>query len=165
MARERRQAGKGEAMTDDTRWQSDRFGAAARGENPMFVAPLATGLVFLHDAQFLPGWCVLFARPEIGRLEDLDHDRAGDFLGDMARLGRALSAVCRPRRINYAIYGNTAPVLHAHVVPRYDWEPPERITQPVWTYPAGQWRDPPLDYEASQHAPLRDRIRAALLLA
>jgi diadenosine tetraphosphate (Ap4A) HIT family hydrolase len=152
-------------MTDNSHWQSDRFGAAARGENPMFVAPLGTGLVFLHDAQFLPGWCVLFARPEIGRLEDLAHDRAQDFLGDMTRLGRALSAVCRPRRINYAIYGNTAPVLHAHVVPRYDWEPPDRITQPVWTYPVDHWRDPPLDYEASQHAPLRDQIRAALLEA
>jgi diadenosine tetraphosphate (Ap4A) HIT family hydrolase len=152
-------------MTDNTHWQSDRFGAAARGENPMFVARLATGLVFLHDAQFLPGWCVLFARPEIGRLEDLGPDRARDFLSDMARLGRAVSAACRPRRINYAIYGNTAPVLHAHVVPRYDSEPAARITEPVWTYPTDLWRNPPLDYAASEHAPLRDKIRAALLEA
>jgi diadenosine tetraphosphate (Ap4A) HIT family hydrolase len=152
-------------MTDDAHWQSDRLGAAARGEHPMFVASLASGLVFLHDAQFLPGWCVLFARPEIGRLEDLERDRANDFLGDMARLGRALSVACRPRRLNYAIYGNTAPVLHAHVVPRYDWEPLDRITQPVWTYPTNQWRNPPLADSGSQYAPLRDKIRAALLEA
>lgn len=151
-------------MTDKADWKKDRFGAAARGENPMFVAPLAAGLVFLHDAQFLPGWCVLFARPETGRLEDLDPDRARRFLDDMARLGRALAASCRPRRVNYAIYGNTAPVLHAHVVPRYDWEPADRVTQPVWTYPAQAWRDPRLDDPAS-HAPLRDKIRAALLEA
>jgi diadenosine tetraphosphate (Ap4A) HIT family hydrolase len=150
-------------MTDNSSWQSDRFAAAARGENPMFVARMTTGLVFLHDAQFLPGWCILFAQPEIGKLEDLPPDRARDFLGDMAKLGRAVSRACAPRRVNYAIYGNTAPVLHAHVVPRYDWEPADRITQPVWTYPVERWRDMPLDYDPAQHAALRDKIRAALM--
>jgi diadenosine tetraphosphate (Ap4A) HIT family hydrolase len=150
-------------MTDNSSWQSDRFAAAARGENPMFVARMTTGLVFLHDAQFLPGWCILFAQPEIGKLEDLPRDRARDFLGDMAKLGRAVSRACAPRRVNYAIYGNTAPVLHAHVVPRYDWEPADRITQPIWTYPVERWRDMPLDYDPAQHAALRDKIRAALM--
>jgi diadenosine tetraphosphate (Ap4A) HIT family hydrolase len=149
-------------MTDNSSWQADRFAAAERGENPMFVARMATGLVFLHDAQFLPGWCVLFARPQVGKLEDLSDASAGDFLGDMARLGRAVARACRPRRVNYAIYGNTAPVLHAHVVPRYDWEHADRIAQPVWTYPVEQWRDMPLDYDPAQHAALRDRIGAAL---
>lgn len=149
-------------MPDNSSWQSDRIGAALRGENPMFVVQMATGLVFLHDAQFLPGWCVLFAQPPVGKLEELDDGRVRDFLGDMARLGRAVSTACRSRRINYAIYGNTAPVLHAHVVPRYDGEPVDRITQPVWTYPAEQWRDMPLDYDPARYATLRDKIRAAL---
>ena len=149
-------------MTDNSSWQSDRFAAAERGANPMFVARMATGWVFLHDAQFLPGWCVLFATPQVGKLEELSDDGARDFLGDMAKLGRAVSAACRPRRVNYAIYGNTAPVLHAHVVPRYDWEPAERITQPIWTYPTEQWRDMPLDYDPARHTSLRDKIRAAL---
>jgi diadenosine tetraphosphate (Ap4A) HIT family hydrolase len=149
-------------MTDNSHWQRDRFASAARGENPMFVARMATGLVFLHDAQFLPGWCVLFATPQVGKLEELPPDTARDFLGDMAKLGRAVSRACAPRRVNYAIYGNTAPVLHAHVVPRYDWEPPDRITQPVWTYPVERWRDMPLDYDPAQHAALRDELRAAL---
>ena len=149
-------------MTDNSAWQKDRFGAAARGENPMFLARMASGLVFLHDAQFLPGWCVLFAEPAIARLEDLPRERRTVFLDDMGRLGEALTRVVRPRRVNYAIYGNTSPVLHAHVVPRYDWETAERVTQPVWTYPAAQWRDMPLDYDPGQHAGLRDRLRAAL---
>jgi diadenosine tetraphosphate (Ap4A) HIT family hydrolase len=149
-------------MTDNSSWQSDRIGAAERGENPMFVARMASGLVLLHDAQFLPGWCVLFATPPAPRLEDLADDPARDFLGDMAALGRAVTRVCAPRRINYAIYGNTSPVLHAHIVPRYDWERADRVTQPVWTYPTAQWRDMPLDYDPRPHAALRDRIRAAL---
>ena len=148
---------------DNSAWQSDRLGAAERGENPMFVGRMPSGFVFLHDTQFLPGWCILFAAPPAGRLEDLPPERSQAFLADMATLGKAVSAVCRPRRVNYAIYGNTAPVLHAHVVPRYDWEPPDRITQPVWTYPTAQWRDMPLDHNPAAHAVLRDRIRAALL--
>lgn len=149
-------------MTDNSSWQSDRFGAAERGENPMFVGRMPGGLVFLHDAQFLPGWCVLFARPPVGKLEELDDAAARDFLGDMARLGRAVSAACKPRRVNFAIYGNTSPVLHAHVIPRYDWEPADRVTQPVWTYPTAQWRDMALDYDPAQHQALRERLRTAL---
>ncbi|HEY7990747.1 MAG TPA: HIT family protein [Stellaceae bacterium] len=149
-------------MTDNSSWQSDRIASAQRGDNPMFVGRMATGLVFLHDAQFLPGWCVLFAQPQVGKLEELDEARARDFLGDMARLGRAVSAACHPRRVNFAIYGNTAPVLHAHVVPRYEWEAADRITQPVWTYPTEKWRDMRLDYDPAQYGALRDKIRAAL---
>jgi diadenosine tetraphosphate (Ap4A) HIT family hydrolase len=149
-------------MTDNTSRRQDRVVAAPGGDNPMFVAAMSSGLVFLHDAQFLPGWCVLFARPEIGKLEELPAARAGEFLADMARLGRAVSAACRPRRINYAIYGNTAPVLHAHVIPRYDWEPADRVTQPVWTYPVAQWRDMPLDYDPAPHVAIREAIGAAL---
>ena len=147
---------------DNSGWQKDRIASALRGENPMFVATMASGLVFLHDAQFLPGWCVLFARPAVGRLEDLPRDRRAAFLDDMGMLGEALARVVTPRRVNYAIYGNTSPVLHAHVVPRYDWEPADRITQPVWTYPVEQWRDLPLDYDPGRHMALRDRLRAAL---
>jgi diadenosine tetraphosphate (Ap4A) HIT family hydrolase len=147
---------------DNTSWQKDRIASAERGENPMFVARMATGLVFLHDAQFLPGWCVLFALPEVGRLEDLDDAPRNRFLADMGRLGRAVAAALTPRRINYAIYGNTAPVLHAHVIPRYDWEPAERVTQPVWTYPTDRWRDVPLDYDPAAYAATRDAIRDAL---
>jgi len=149
-------------MTDNSTWQRDRIGAAERGENPMFVARLATGLAFLHDAQFLPGWCVLFAVPQVGRLEDLPDGRARDFLADMARLGRAVSAACGPRRVNYAIYGNAAPVLHAHVMPRYDWEPADRVKDAVWTYPPARWRDLPLDYDPTAHVATRDAIAAAL---
>lgn len=149
-------------MTDNSFWMNDRIGAAERGENPMFVAKMATGLVFLHDAQFLPGWCVLWSWPEAPRLEDLPDAARNRFLADMGVLGRAVAAAVKPRRVNYAIYGNAAPVLHAHVCPRYDWEPPERVTQPIWTYPVEQWRDMPLDYDPAAHAATRDAIRDAL---
>jgi diadenosine tetraphosphate (Ap4A) HIT family hydrolase len=59
------------------------------------------------------------------------------FLSDMSRLGDALLKVTRAVRINYAIFGNQDPALHAHVIPRYAEEPePLRSAQP-WAYDWG----------------------------
>jgi hypothetical protein len=38
--------------------------------------------------------------------------------------------------------GNTDAFLHAHVWPRYDWEPADRVGHLVWLYPAANWSDP-----------------------
>ncbi|MGH6988255.1 MAG: HIT family protein [Stellaceae bacterium] len=149
-------------MTDNTSRQPDHVGATPGGDNPMFVARLASGLVFLHDAQFLPGWCVLLAVPRVARLEDLEDAPRDRFLADMGVLGRAVAAAMAPRRINYAIYGNAMPLLHAHVIPRYDWEPADRVTQPVWTYPAAQWQNAPADTDPADRVKTKNAIRAAL---
>lgn len=64
------------------------------------------------------------------------------------------------RRINVEILGNRDPVLHAHIWPRYEWEPPELVGLPVWLYPPGRWRDP-----ATALGPAHDGLRAALMTA
>lgn len=51
------------------------------------------------------------------------------------RTGSARRCGARPRAINYEILGNGLPCLHAHVFPRYAWEPEERRKGPVWLYP------------------------------
>jgi diadenosine tetraphosphate (Ap4A) HIT family hydrolase len=43
------------------------------------------------------------------------------FLRDMSLRGEAVEAVCSPQRVNYEIFGNADPFLHAHVLPRYAW--------------------------------------------
>jgi hypothetical protein len=52
---------------------------------------------------------------------------------------------------------NTDEFLHAHVWPRYDWEPAERVTKPVWLYPAEFWTLPSV-----RLGPQHDELRAAL---
>jgi len=49
-------------------------------------------------------------------------------------LGDALTTTLNPLRINYAIYGNLEPALHAHVIPRYSHEPEALRTQQPWAY-------------------------------
>jgi len=78
----------------------------------------------------------------LGFLVDLPPDRQLLFLEDMAVLGRAVAAVCGRRdpefrRINLEIQGNTDAFLHAHVTPRYGWEPEDIVGWPAalhhWT--------------------------------
>ncbi|AEV84824.1 diadenosine tetraphosphate hydrolase [Actinoplanes sp. SE50] len=126
-------------MTD---WRADRTGSALRGQNPTVLARLTAGFAVIGDSQFLPGYCVLITDdPAADRLTDLPRPRRLAFLADMDLLGEAVATVChrhdpRFRRVNYAILGNLDPFLHAHVHPRYDWEPPDLINGPATHYPA-----------------------------
>jgi diadenosine tetraphosphate (Ap4A) HIT family hydrolase len=80
------------------------------------------------------------------------------FLADMSVLGDALLEVTGAIRINYAIFGNLDPALHAHVFPRYADEPESLRTQQPFAH---DWtRAPPFD--TATHAGLIERIRAAL---
>lgn len=80
----------------------------------------------------------------------------------MERLGEAVEVACTAmdpafRRVNLEILGNTDAYLHAHVWPRYQWEPPDVIGHPVWAYPMSHWSDPSHEL-GPQHDELRRRI-------
>ncbi len=63
-----------------------------------------------------------------------------------------------PLRINYAIFGNVEPALHAHVIPRYRHEPEPLRTQHPWAY---DWNAAPA-FDAVAAAPLIKALRAEL---
>jgi diadenosine tetraphosphate (Ap4A) HIT family hydrolase len=146
-------------------WKRDRIGSAARGENPTVLLRMHSGFAVIGDTQYLPGYCLLLASPEANHLSDLPFDRRREFLFDMSLLGEAIEAVCRPhglRRMNYEILGNTDTYLHAHVFPRYEWEPAEYIGGPVWRYPSAVRTDPRQQYADATHGQLRQEITARL---
>lgn len=151
-------------MTQVTHWREDRIGSALRGENPTVLRRLPGGFAVIGDVQWLPGYCVLLTDdPAIGRLTDLPRPQRLVFLDSMERLGEAVERACAEldpafRRINLEILGNTDPYLHAHIWPRYEWEPPEIVGRPVWRYPIERWSDP-----ASALGPRHDPLRAAIL--
>ncbi|MGW3294216.1 HIT family protein [Streptomyces sp. enrichment culture] len=148
-------------MTGD--WRTDRIGAALRGENPTVLRRLASGFAVIGDVQFLPGYSVLLVdQPGVQRLSDLPKARRLSFLSDMDRLGEAVERVCRRldpgfRRVNLEILGNTDPFLHAHVWPRFAWEPAELVSKPVWLYPADRWSD-----EGFRLGPRHDVLREGI---
>jgi diadenosine tetraphosphate (Ap4A) HIT family hydrolase len=108
--------------------------AAVAGALPRVVARLASGWAVLGDPQILPGYALLLPDPVVPDLNALAGKARQQFLDDMARLGDAVLAVTGAERLNYEILGNVEPALHAHVIPRYAWEPPARRRTTVWLH-------------------------------
>ncbi len=148
-------------INDD--WRNDRIGNAHQGRNPTVLRRLDQGFAVIGDRQFLPGYSVLLTDdPSVTRLSDLPRARRIAYLGDMERLAEAVERACRRldpafRRVNIEILGNTDPYLHAHIWPRYAWEPADRVRLPVWLYAEEYWR-------GSEYAlgPRHDGLRAAI---
>lgn len=145
-------------------WESDRIGSAERGVNPTILERLPSGYVAIGDVQFLPGYCVLLRSPQAGALNELDLHQRAEFLRDMTLVGDAIEQVVKDhglRRINYEILGNTDEFVHAHVWPRYHWEPEQQKNVPAWLYPKEMWSDPAHQL-SDQHNELRTQLQSAL---
>ena len=135
-----------------------RVDALRAGRDPGFVARLASGWAVLSERQVLPGYCLLLPDPVVPTLNALTGAARASFMADMAALGDAVLAATSAARINYAIFGNLDPALHAHVIPRYQDEPAELRTAQPWAY---DWAAAPA-FDPERHRDLRDRIHAAL---
>jgi diadenosine tetraphosphate (Ap4A) HIT family hydrolase len=93
-------------------------------------------------------------------LNSLTAELRAQFLADMAALGDALLHVTAGERINYAIFGNVEPALHAHVFPRHSAEPEAARTLQPW---ALDWNAAPA-YSEALHGELKRRLAARLSL-
>ena len=146
-------------------FRSDRVGTALAGTNPTVLRRLRAGFAVIGDVQHLPGYCVLISdTPGVDQLTDLPPERQLLFLEDMAILGRAVAAVCAARdpelrRINLEIQGNTDAFLHAHVTPRYEWEPAEIVGWPAALH---HWTGLMTGGEPPALGPEHDDLRRAL---
>jgi diadenosine tetraphosphate (Ap4A) HIT family hydrolase len=132
--------------------------ACRAGNDPAVIARLASGWAVLGRRQVLTGYCLLLPDPVVPHLNALapaDRDR---FLSDLGKLGDAVLEVTGALRINYAIFGNLEPALHAHVHPRYANEPDAMRTNNPFAY---DWTQAP-SFDPQLHGPLRDAIRFRL---
>jgi len=133
----------------------DRCRAA---DYPAVVARLRSGWVVMGERQVLSGYCLLLPDPVVPHLNALSAESRGEFLADMALVGDALLAVTAALRINYAIFGNVEPALHAHIFPRRPEEPEATRTAQPW---ALDWSAAP-SYSEAVHGELKRRLAAAL---
>src|SRR5271155_3935729 len=88
------------------------------GQLASCVARLPSGWVIMGERQVLAGYCLLLPDPVVPDLNALDSGARSRFLLDMSAVGDALLQITDAARINYAIYGNLEPALHAHIFPR-----------------------------------------------
>jgi diadenosine tetraphosphate (Ap4A) HIT family hydrolase len=124
------------------------------GDYPALVTKLASGWVVMGDRQAFPGYCLLLPDPVVDHLNMLEAGERAQFLADMTATGDAVLACTGAVRINYAMFGNAEPALHAHVIPRRGAEPRDiRHTHP-W---ALDW-NAAAEYSRVQHGELQRRI-------
>jgi diadenosine tetraphosphate (Ap4A) HIT family hydrolase len=118
------------------------------------VARLTAGWLIMAEQQVLAGYCLLLPDPVVPHLNALRGAQRGDFLADMARAGDALLAAAGALRINYAMFGNVEPALHAHLFPRTAGEPDGLRTLQPWSL---DWQAAP-PYSDAVHGALKRRI-------
>ena len=108
--------------------------ACREGKELTLIARLPSGWAVMGAIQVLPGYCLLLSDPVVADLNALQSMQREQFLSDMARLGDAVLAATGALRINYAMFGNLEPALHAHVFPRFEDEPATLRTAHPWAY-------------------------------
>jgi diadenosine tetraphosphate (Ap4A) HIT family hydrolase len=132
--------------------------ALRAGHDPTLIARLASGWAVFGERQVLRGYALLLPDPVVPQLNALAGVDRHCFLADMTAIGDSLLEVTGAIRINYAVFGNLEPALHAHIFPRYADEPAELSTKHPWAY---DWSTvPPFDVQV--HAELLARVRVAL---
>lgn len=138
-----------------------RVREAQKGENPTVICQMPSGWAVIGDRQFIPGYSLLLPDPVVANLNALTGAQRNQYLSDMAVIGDALLAVTDSYRINYEILGNTEPVLHAHIFPRYLSEPEGPRSVPVWVgYTREGNLSRPLDLERDRD--LIEKVAAAI---
>jgi diadenosine tetraphosphate (Ap4A) HIT family hydrolase len=137
-----------------------RVETARQGTNPSVVCKVPSGWVFMAGMQFLRGYCIFQADPIVESLNSLNQRDRARYLMDMVVIGDAILEVTRAYRINYAVMGNTEPVLHAHIVPRYLDEPAELRAGLPWSYPQIVMDQHP--FEPNRDRDLMDQISCAI---
>jgi diadenosine tetraphosphate (Ap4A) HIT family hydrolase len=125
---------------------------------PAAIAKLPSGWVVMGERQVLPGYCLLLPDPVVPHLNALPAQARSEFLDDMAMIGDVLLLVTAAARINYAIYGNVDPALHAHIFPRDSAEPESTRTAQPW---ALDWNAAPF-YSDALHGDFKRRVGAEL---
>jgi diadenosine tetraphosphate (Ap4A) HIT family hydrolase len=109
--------------------------AARAGTEPALICQMPSGWAILSKMQYLSGYSLLLPDPVVPSLNTLTREKRAEYLCDMVAIGDALLEVTDAFRINYAIMGNSDPVLHAHIVPRYISEPEQIRKHLPWSYP------------------------------
>ena len=145
---------KNESVTEPVTAIHQLVSEAREGRCARVIARLYSGWALFGERQFVRGYALLLPDPVVPTLNALGVEGRSAFLTDMTRLGDALLKVTGAVRINYAMFGNEEPALHAHVIPRYADEPEALRTRHPWAY---DWAAAPL-FERASSAELADAL-------
>ena len=135
-----------------------RVDECKNGTYPKAICRIHSGWVVLGDVQLLKGYSLILPDPVVADLNKLNAEARKTLLYEMSVLGDALLEITGALRVNYEILGNLEPALHVHVFPRFDDEPDELKTKPVWFY---DWDTAPA-FDPERDAPIMESIKTCL---
>lgn len=110
----------------------------------MEICRLEVSTLYLFREQTYRGRCVVALDTHETELFHLEPCTLQRFTRDVARAAAALQGAFGPDKVNYAIYGDLAPHLHYHVVPKYRGGP--SWGEPFALHPPAQQHLPEDDY-------------------
>ncbi len=131
---------------------------AREGREPRVIARLFSGWALFGERQFVRGYALLLPDPVVPTLNALGTQQRIQYMLDMTRIGDALLKATAAVRINYAVFGNQDPALHAHVIPRYADEPERLRTAQPWAY---DWEAAPA-FDRAAYRELGETLRREL---
>ena len=116
-----------------------------------------SGWAVMGERQVFEGYCLLLPDPVVPTSMP-SRVASGAVSRRHGALGDAVLAATGAVRINYALFGNVEPALHAHVFPRRADEAPDIRTAQPW---ALDWQAAP-QFSPASHGELQRRIASYL---
>jgi diadenosine tetraphosphate (Ap4A) HIT family hydrolase len=107
------------------------------------IAELPGSYARLNRNQTRAGYTVLFAKRHAVELHDLSDDELRLFWGDVAAVGRTLTALFAPVKLDNLVMGHLCPHVHCHVYPQYAEDDPHalvNIREGSIRLPDDEWR-------------------------
>ncbi|MBC7526176.1 MAG: HIT family protein [Chthonomonadaceae bacterium] len=140
--------------------QNARFEARKRGEGcPLcdlkpageIIANVSSGSVRLVNDADYRGYLILIYKRHVVELHQLSPEERVEWIEDIALLSEIVQTITGAVKINLALYGNLAPHLHCHIIPR-TFDDPEWIGPPMFRSDGERRPLPPHEYTALSHA-------------
>lgn len=98
----------------------------------VFAGQVANGYLWARG-QIIGYSTVIWRAGHVCEPTELSATDAALFWTDVLAVGRALTVLLQPVKLNYEILGNAVPHLHAHVIPRGERDPSPNSPLP-WSY-------------------------------
>lgn len=83
------------------------------------ICELSVSTLYLYKEQSYFGRCVVALNDHQRELFHLPEETRAKLMEDIVRVAAAIEKAFLPDKINYAMYGDTMPHIHFHVVPKY----------------------------------------------
>jgi diadenosine tetraphosphate (Ap4A) HIT family hydrolase len=106
------------------------------------IAELPGSYARLNRNQTHAGYTVLFAKRHAVELHDLTADELRLFWSDVAAVGRTLTSLFAPAKLDNLVMGHLCPHVHCHVYPQYAHDNPHAlidIQAGTTRLPADEW--------------------------